>query len=387
MEFKRVVGTRRSIRWFKPWRPVDRSKIQTILEAANRASRSMNADYPRALVVYRDDLPDEVREALRNPTTSVDLDLAPVFIFWYFDLNYPSGTQDRLKELVAQNALPAAHGWSDAYVEEFLWPQVLAPIAKDPNALVFMGATETGIAICNALNAAVDEGLGTCLHAFTAPDKVKAIFGVPDTWIPVWLQLVGYPMEEPEAGGQRPRQPLGALFFEGNCNTPWEDDPATTSRLRSEGLIQEPGPLPWREKEVQMIARMFGLPEGSARQEDIPAHAAPGTPASLTRWLSALGANDPARAGEAEALTGTLESFIAFAGAEGPDELVERCVRTTKQGDLALSAKGRREIDQQIDAWAAERGLRGRDAIVAGNRIREFLIHNGVFMQGRVAFP
>ncbi len=261
MEFKRVVGTRRSVRWLKPWKPVERAKIQVMLEAANRASRSMNADYPRALVVNRDDIDGETREALRNPTTSVELDLAPTYIFWYFDLKYVDGVQERLKELIDQHALSPSHGWSHAYVDSFLWPQVLKPIADNMMALMFMGATETGIAICNSLNAAVDQGLGTCLHAFTAPDKVKSAFGVPDTWIPVWLQLVGYPLEEPEAGGQRPRQPLSYSYFEGNCSTPWEEDPQVTKQLKDDGLIQDPGPFPYRQEEVRMLSQMFGLPQ------------------------------------------------------------------------------------------------------------------------------
>ena len=34
MEFKEVVGRRRSIRFFDPKKPVEREKIQTILETA-----------------------------------------------------------------------------------------------------------------------------------------------------------------------------------------------------------------------------------------------------------------------------------------------------------------------------------------------------------------
>ncbi len=34
MEFKHVVGNRRSIRYYLPYRPVEKSKIQTILQAA-----------------------------------------------------------------------------------------------------------------------------------------------------------------------------------------------------------------------------------------------------------------------------------------------------------------------------------------------------------------
>jgi nitroreductase len=261
MEFNQVVGTRRSIRFFKPWRPVEHSKIQVMLEAANRASRSMNADYTRAIVVHRDDLSGETRAALRNPTTTADLDLAPTYILWYIDLEYINGAQERLNELVELNVLPPSHGWSKAYVDDLVWPQVLKPIADIPEVLMFMGAVETGIAICNALNAAVDQGLGTCLHAFTAADKVKELLHVPDSWIPVWLQLVGYPAEEPEAGGQRPRRPLSKLFFEGDCTKPWQEDPEVTEHLKREGMIQAPAPFPYRAQEVRNLSRMFGLPE------------------------------------------------------------------------------------------------------------------------------
>jgi hypothetical protein len=62
-----------------------------ILEAANGSSRSVNADYPRALAINRDDIDEETRDALRNPTTTAELDLAPTYIFWYWDGNYIQG--------------------------------------------------------------------------------------------------------------------------------------------------------------------------------------------------------------------------------------------------------------------------------------------------------
>ena len=51
MEFKEVVGRRRSIRYFLPFRPVEKEKIQTILEAARLASCAVNASFLRAVVV------------------------------------------------------------------------------------------------------------------------------------------------------------------------------------------------------------------------------------------------------------------------------------------------------------------------------------------------
>jgi nitroreductase len=262
VEFKEVIGTRRSIRFFKPWKPVEREKIQVILEAANRSSRAVNADYPRALVVHRDNLTEETLAALRNPTTTVDLDLAPTYIFWFFDSNYLDDARDYLKELVRNKVLTPSHGWSEAYVDDVMWAQVFVPMRRNNAAAVmFQAAVETGIAICNALNAAVDEGLGTCLHAMSGVDKIRETFHVPDSWVPVWLQLLGYPLEEREAGGQRPRRPLAKSFFEGDCDTPFEADPAVTECLRAARLLQEPGPLPYRDAEVRMLSRMFGLPE------------------------------------------------------------------------------------------------------------------------------
>ena len=102
MEFKQVLGNRRSIRYFEPDKPVEKEKIQTMLEAANRASRSGNIDYWKALVVYRDELDAETLDGLRVPTTTADLDLAPVQIYFFADLSYadPNNFKRNLRDLV-----------------------------------------------------------------------------------------------------------------------------------------------------------------------------------------------------------------------------------------------------------------------------------------------
>src|SRR5919106_1262594 len=102
MEFKQVLGNRRSIRYFEPDRPVEKEKVQAILEAANRASRSGNIDYWKALVVYRDELADDVLQELKTPTTTADMDMAPVQIYFFADMSYadPDNFRRNLKELV-----------------------------------------------------------------------------------------------------------------------------------------------------------------------------------------------------------------------------------------------------------------------------------------------
>src|SRR5438270_10656444 len=108
--------------------------------------------------------------------------------------------------------------------------------------------------------AGVDEGLGVCLHAFNI-SLAKELLKIPDTWIPMWMLLVGYPADEPRAGGQRPRRPLSQHFFRGQHGNPWQEIPAVTERLKREGMIQEQAPLPDRKEEIRELARRFGLPE------------------------------------------------------------------------------------------------------------------------------
>jgi nitroreductase len=260
MEFKQVVGNRRTIRYFDPSKPVEPEKIQIMLEAANRASRSVNGDYARAVVCYRDELPESTLEQLKTPTTTVQLDLAPVAIFWYGSPDYADTGQQRLKELVDVGALNATHGWSHAYVDDVAYAQVVKPFSQDPMLNLWMVSVECGLAICQALLAGVDEGLGVALSACNGAVAKEAL-KVPDDVIPMWMMLVGYPAEDPKAGGQRPRRPLSEQFYRGQWGTPFEEDPAVTERLRRDGMIQpaaDGGPA--RQQEIRELAERFGLP-------------------------------------------------------------------------------------------------------------------------------
>ena len=71
MEFKEVIGIRRSIRYFDPDRPVEREKIQKILEAMRVASCAVNAHWLRAVVMQRSEIPQEVLDSLKTPVTAL----------------------------------------------------------------------------------------------------------------------------------------------------------------------------------------------------------------------------------------------------------------------------------------------------------------------------
>lgn len=260
MEFNRVVGNRRTIRFFDPERPVQPAMIQTMLEAANRASRSVQGDYAKAIVVYREEMSQETRDKLKTPTTTVQFDLAPVSIFWYGSSDYVETMQERIKELVDIGALAATHGWSHQYVDDVAFTQVVKPFAANPDLNLWMVSVEVGLQLANAMHSAVDQGLGVGLSAFNI-DVAKEFLDVPDDLIPMWVMFVGYPSEDPLTHGQRPRRPLSRNYFRGKYGVPFEEDPAVTEHLKEEGLIQDPAIAndPKRFAEIRELADRFGL--------------------------------------------------------------------------------------------------------------------------------
>src|SRR2546430_5229479 len=233
MELKEVIGNRRSIRYFQPWRPVEKEKIHVMLEAARRASRAVNAPFYRIVVMERDELTPEQREGLRTPTTTTDLELAPLFMFWFIDPTAPNRGPRTLKQLVDVGALNASHGWSHAYVDEVVFPLVLQPLMKNDLVAAMLAACEAGFAMTQAMLAGVEEGLGVCLHAFQ-PEAVKDVIKAPDYLLPIWVLEVGYPAEDPLTGGERSTGTLSGKCFWGFFGIPSESEPHVEEYLRGQ---------------------------------------------------------------------------------------------------------------------------------------------------------
>ena len=100
MEFQKVLGIRRSIRYFEPDKPVEQEKIQKVLEAMRIASCAVNAHWLKAVVVKRHDIAPDDLEKMKNPVQANVIALAPVHIYLYGDpgvVNRYKGA--RLKQL------------------------------------------------------------------------------------------------------------------------------------------------------------------------------------------------------------------------------------------------------------------------------------------------
>ena len=258
MEFKEVIGRRRSIRFFDPDRPVEREKIQKMLEAARLASCAVNAHWARAIVAFRKDLTEDQFNRLKTPVAALNVDLAPVHIHDLSIVNKIKGS--RLKELVDVGALAPTHGWSHKFVDEFVYPQILEPLTTNP-AYPVASTFDVGGAVTQALLTGVDEGLGVCLVTLNG-DVLKEVFGVPDDWIPLSTILVGYPAESWDGGGQRPRPPFEELYYEGKYGTPFKRDPQVVAELEAAKMIQKPATPnnPERIAEIRRLAERYGLP-------------------------------------------------------------------------------------------------------------------------------
>jgi nitroreductase len=76
---------RRSIRWYEPNKPVEKWKVQAMLEASRIAPSAGNFNGQRAIVVYRDEDP-EIWEFISD-WSQITTQMAPILVFWCYDLS------------------------------------------------------------------------------------------------------------------------------------------------------------------------------------------------------------------------------------------------------------------------------------------------------------
>jgi len=261
MEVKEVIGRRRTIRFFLPFRPVEREKIQKMLEAARRASCVGNVMNVRGIVIWKEQASDELIQAITPPLGYQQMQTAPAFIFWYSDsaayhIDKWIGDMHKLADTRRIGTDAEA---TKAQIDRGLRPAFAAVWQQAAVApLAFM---DVGQAIAQATLVAYDEGLSTCCMSSPRLERVGRLLELPETAVPVCLQAVGYAAEQWEAGGQTVKPPFESLFFEMRHGAPFHPDPAVDEDLRREKMIMAPAPLPWREAELTYLMKALGLEE------------------------------------------------------------------------------------------------------------------------------
>ena len=261
MELKEVIGRRRSTRFMRPYKPVEREKLQKMLEAARLASFWGNVQALSAIVIERASAPPEVLKALPIGTAigGFQFRLAPVVIVWVLDWARVDEQGKRLHELVDAGALGIHPEKSHAYMDETLIPFFQA--ATDAIRQGGLTEVDCGQGIAQATLVAFEEGLGTCLIGCPNDRKLRRALGLPDTVKVLVLQTVGYPAEDPEAGGQRPRLPFGQRFSLNRWGEPFPRDESVVRELVAAKMIRPTAPLPYRRDELRWMQEQYGLSE------------------------------------------------------------------------------------------------------------------------------
>jgi nitroreductase len=257
-----AMGDRRSIRYYDPDRKVEDWKIEAILQAARFSSCQGNINATEAIVVQKEtcDLWDEIEECVSGFNVQIINQCSHV-IFWLTNLHAWYGrANDGISSLALAGASTQYHGWNYEFTMTQTVPRLMSfPLERTDTLLRF----ESGQTVANAITASVALGLGNILLAFgRKPGGVEKAFGLPPNLKFTWAHAVGYPLEDPKAGGQRPRLKFEKLFHKGRYGNPLHPTPEVTEMLEAKGLIQAQGPTAGRFEEIDRLAERFGRDPG-----------------------------------------------------------------------------------------------------------------------------
>ncbi|HWP91643.1 MAG TPA: nitroreductase family protein [Thermodesulfobacteriota bacterium] len=257
-DFFEVVGSRRSIRYFKPWKPVEPEKLEAILQAARIASHMGNVNAVQAIVFTDKELKEKLKPVVSTFNVAF-IEMAPVILIWFIERDaWYKEIADHLTDLYKWGAVNPSHGWSVEFIQNSAKPR----LTSFPTEVVdFMLSCESGMAMAQAQLTAVALGLGVCSFAGVGP-KIAEIFGLPDHCRFVWGMAIGYPAEDPLTGGQRKRKPFEQIYFKDKYGVPFKSDPKAVEMLKELKMLQPEASLtPERLQEINMLSRMAGLPE------------------------------------------------------------------------------------------------------------------------------
>jgi hypothetical protein len=105
--------------------------------------------------------------------------------------------------------------------------------------------------------------------------------------------------------------------------------------------------------------------------------------AAVQAWRHGLAEQWGEEPADFEQRAAALERFCELTGRD-PDEMIADCTREVESGKR-IRVKARREYSERIAEFQKSAGADARAQGRAGNIIRSFFIHNGIFMQAGLA--
>ncbi len=162
MNFLELVSSRQSDRAFDSSRPVEKEKIDRILEAARLAPSACNSQPWKFIVIDNPDIKNSIADATSNRILSINhfTKQAPVHII-----------------IVEEQAnLSAGFG---SWVKNKHFPHI-----------------DIGIVAAHICLAAHSEGLGSCILGWFNEKKIKDLLNIPSSKRPILDIVIGYSLQE-----------------------------------------------------------------------------------------------------------------------------------------------------------------------------------------------
>jgi nitroreductase len=206
MDVTGAILKRTSIRKWKP-APVEKQKIEKVLEAGRRAPSWGNTQPWRFIVIQDKAKIEEIGKASGGqPHLN-----APVLIVCCGSLNDFSRKLHR--EALKQLRDAGVMDWTDEILDNVvLGSDVFAPYRLGEPIMAVKAGEQIMIAVAYMTLEAVNQGLGTCWVGAITPREVHKVMDLPDSLFVHTLLPLGYPGEDPKP---RPRKDISKIIFWG----------------------------------------------------------------------------------------------------------------------------------------------------------------------------
>jgi nitroreductase len=204
MEVSAAILKRTSIRKWKP-DPVEKAKIEKVLEAGRRAPSWGNTQPWRFIVVRDKARIEEIAKAAGGQPHIA----APVLIVCCGAMNDLSRKQHRAA--LANLRDMGVMDWTDDLLDNVvLKSEAFAPYLLGDPVMTVKAGEQVMIAVAYMTLEAVNQGLGTCWVGAITPKEVHKVMKLPDDIFVHSLIPLGYPDEDPKP---RPRKPHDKIIF------------------------------------------------------------------------------------------------------------------------------------------------------------------------------
>jgi nitroreductase len=202
MDVSKAILKRVSIRKFKSM-PVEKAKIEKVLEAGRRAPSWGNTQPWRFIVVQDKAKKEEIAKAGGGQPHAGG---APVLIVCCSTIDdfTRKGHGEALKSLIPAGAM------TEELMNIVLQSDVFAPYLLGEQVMTIKAGEQLMIAIAYMTLEAVNQGLGTCWVGAITPKEVHKVMNLPDSIFVHSLLPLGYPDEDPKP---RPRKDMNKVVF------------------------------------------------------------------------------------------------------------------------------------------------------------------------------